>query len=172
MRAPHSTAQGDASTGTRHESGVIPHFKTRALTARARVRCLQFPIPPAAARDFDAAQMIHVYHRRFPVSSFLAVCVLQIAKQMPTRVQVKTLTHMKETLGHNVSSLYKTAVSEIQRKDTQIKDLNARQVSLPARAEQKGRALAGPELSESIRKHNHVMHCLRRRLMKSEGRLK
>ena len=56
-------------------------------------------------------------------------------------MQVKTLTHMKETLGHNVSSLYKTAVSEIQRKDTQIKDLNARQVSLPARAEQKAEPL-------------------------------
>lgn len=135
------TAQLKAMQAQVRVTNRASYLINTCFTARARVRCLQFPIPPAAARDFDAAQMIHVYHRRSPVSYFLAVCVLQIVKQMPTRVQVKTLTHMKETLGHNVSSLYKTAVSEIQRKDTQIKDLNARQVSLPARAEQKAEPL-------------------------------
>eukprot|EP01050_Picozoa_sp_SAG11_P027036 SAG11_NODE_6694_length_1265_cov_1.141509_1_plen_197_part_00 len=40
--------------------------------------------------------------------------------------QVKKLTKMKEVLGSNISSLYRTAVAEIGRKDAEIEELNTR----------------------------------------------
>ena len=42
------------------------------------------------------------------------------------------MARMKEILGENISSLYKTASAELARKDTQIKEQTARMVALQA----------------------------------------
>lgn len=47
-------------------------------------------------------------------------------------MQVKKLTRVKDIVAENISSLYKTAIAEIARKDAQCKELQSRVILLQA----------------------------------------